>query len=116
MNWKENMLMFVPPAVLLVSGFIPVYGLLSPIITFFILYIITIAMAKYRCNTTAIKEVSTKSVAVVSYYIALTILAIVAMILPIGIVSGVDMLFNNIFMWFAIGYLYKITFNKLFSC
>jgi len=37
MNLKENILTFVPAAVLLGSGFLPIYGLLQPIVTFFIL-------------------------------------------------------------------------------
>jgi|UniRef100_A0A6C0HEP2 hypothetical protein len=116
MNLKENILTFVPAAVLLGSGFLPIYGLLQPIVTFFILYIITMIVAKTRCKNMSVKDISKKSLAPLSYYIALTMLAILGVFVPFGLIGGVDMLFNNIFAWIVIGYLYKITFNKIFSC
>ena len=116
MNLKENILTFIPPVVLLASGFLPIDGLLYPVVTFFILYVITMIVAKNRCKALSVTDISKKSLAPLSYYIALTLLSIVAMIVPIGVISGVDMLLNNFLVWFGIGFLYKITFNKIFSC
>ena len=116
MNLKENILTFIPPVVLLGSNFLPINEVLYPIVTFFILYIITMIMAKIRCKELSIKDISKKSLAPLSYYIALTILAIIAVFVPFGLIVAVDMLLNNFIVWFGIGFLYKITFNKIFSC
>lgn len=112
MDYKKYLLAAFPPIALILAGFIPAgYSLVN---AWFILYIMTIAMAKYRCKDESISNISKKSVAPLSYFIALVILGFIGPFIPIlTLLTG---LLNNVLGWFVVGLLYKITFEKLFSC
>ena len=104
-------------------------GIISPLFIIMVLYALTYIYGKYMmcdcprekeakisCRNYTNKEMFIKSLAPLSIFMALGILMYVNMFVRLPIVTGINMLLNNMLTWlFLWGWLYQKIYVKTFA-
>jgi hypothetical protein len=118
-TWFDWLVVFTPVIAQMLGKAIPqnsmIISFVTPFLVLAIVYFATVGLSKYRCKKQNTKETFSKSLAPVSFYVALTVVIYVSMVVKIAPVVIIGNICTNPLVWFVFGFAYWGVFNKVFE-